>query len=313
MLVHRLGADQDAAAPSKGHGCPRAGLTRRGESVVELTQLRDRFGAVSERDVIECGVELSSRPKVRSHLAKADDLGADGKRCKQLCALQWRCLIWERCEPGVNAALPIVRCRKKGRDREAKQATGGQGEKATHSKGRRQRRQQAKCQRCHAAAYDDCKRGIVILCGVVVHLVGGREERVEVERHGGQDGGHYWLTARGHCKAGRQEEENQSGAKGRERLQRWQHRQFYRCRTNHTPVAGRGREPTKRQTSRHAPRPGPKESGPRSAGAPAAGAPRPPGGRRTRRMGPPNRLAAPANQQKGLKTPHQPTNALNKP
>jgi hypothetical protein len=78
--------------PAKGHGCLSAGFTRRGESVVELTQLRDRFSAVSERDVIERGVELRGRPKVRSHLAKADDLGADGKRCKQLCALQWRCL-----------------------------------------------------------------------------------------------------------------------------------------------------------------------------------------------------------------------------
>ena len=94
MLGNRLGDDQDAAASSKGHGCLSAGFTRRGESVVELTQLRNRFSAVSERDVIECGVELRGRPKVCSHLAKADDLGADGKRCKQLCALQWRCLIW---------------------------------------------------------------------------------------------------------------------------------------------------------------------------------------------------------------------------
>ena len=92
MLGNRLGDDQDAPAPSKGHGCLSAGFTRRGESVVELPQLRDRLRAVSERDVIECGVELRGRPKVRSHLAKADDLGADGKRCKQLCALQWRCL-----------------------------------------------------------------------------------------------------------------------------------------------------------------------------------------------------------------------------
>src|SRR6476661_11262961 len=185
MFGKRLGDNQDTAAPSKGHGCLSAGFTRRGESVVELTQLRDRFSAVSERDVIECGVQLRGRSKVRSHLAKADDLGADGKRCKQLRALQWRCLIWQRYEPTVNAALPIVRCRKNGSDREATQATGGQGEEATHSKGRRQWRQQPKCKRRHAAAYDDCKRGIVILYGVVVHLVGGREERIEVERHGG--------------------------------------------------------------------------------------------------------------------------------
>src|ERR1700730_6836693 len=137
MLGNRLGDDQDAAAPSKGHGCSSTVFTRRGESVVELTQLRDRFRAVSERDVIECGVELSGRRKVRSHSAKADDLGADRKRCKQLCALQWRCLIGQRCEPAVNAALPIVRCRKHGSDREATQVTGSQGEKATHSKGRR--------------------------------------------------------------------------------------------------------------------------------------------------------------------------------
>src|SRR5712672_445046 len=131
MLGNRLGDDQEAAAPSQGHGCLSAGFTRRGESVVELTQLRDRFGAVSERDVIECGAELRGRPKLRSHLAKADDLGADGKRCKQLCALQWRCLIRQRCEPAVKAALPIIRCRKQGSDREAAQVTGGQGEKAT--------------------------------------------------------------------------------------------------------------------------------------------------------------------------------------
>src|ERR1700726_1654620 len=130
MLGNRLGDDQDAAAPSKGHGRLSAGFTRRGESVVELTQLRDRFSAVSERDVIECGVELRGRPKVRSHLAKADDLGADGKRCKQLRALQWRCLIWQRYEPAVNAALPIVRSLKHGSNREATQVTGGQGEKA---------------------------------------------------------------------------------------------------------------------------------------------------------------------------------------
>src|SRR5467141_3297083 len=157
MLGKRLGDNQDTAAPSKGHGCLSAGFTRRGEPVVELTQLRDRFSAVSERDVIECGVELRGRPKVRSYLAKADDLGADGKRCKQLCALQWRCLIWQRCEPAVKAALPIVRCRKHGSDRKATQVTGGHGEKATHSKGRRQWRQQQKCQRCHAAAYNDRK------------------------------------------------------------------------------------------------------------------------------------------------------------
>src|ERR1700716_1518366 len=181
MLGNRLGDDQDAAAPSKGHGCPSTGSTRGGESVVELPQLRDRLRAVSERDVIECGVELRGRPKVRSHLAKADDLGADGKRCKQLCALQWRCLIRQRCEPAVNAALPIVRCRKHGSDREATQVTGGQSEKATHSKCRRQRRQQPKCQRCHAATYDDGKRGIVELCCVVVHLVGRRKERGEGE------------------------------------------------------------------------------------------------------------------------------------
>src|SRR6478672_3600767 len=161
MLGNRLGDDQDTAARSKSRGYLRTGFTRRGESVVELTQLRDRFSAVSERDVIECCVQLRGRSKVRSHLAKADDLGADGKRCKQLCALQWRCLIWQRYEPTVNAALPIVRCRKNGSDREATQATGGQGEKATHSKGRRQRRQQQECQRCHAAAYNDRKRGIV--------------------------------------------------------------------------------------------------------------------------------------------------------
>src|ERR1700730_19148673 len=137
MLGIRLGDDQNGAAPSKSPGSLGPVFTRRGESVVELTQLRDRFGAVSERDVIECGVEIRGRPKVRSHFAKADDLGADGKRCKQLCALQWRCLIWQRCEPAVNAALPIVRCRKHGSDREATQVTGSQGEKATHSKGRR--------------------------------------------------------------------------------------------------------------------------------------------------------------------------------
>src|ERR1700756_2886520 len=185
MLGNRLGDDKDAAAPSKAQGCLSAAFTHRGEPVVELMQLRDRLSAVSERDVVKCGVGLRGRPKVRSHLAKADDLGADGKRCKQLCTLQWLCLIRQRYEPAVNAALPMVRCRKHGSDREATQVTGGQGEKATRSKDRRQRRQQPKCQRCHAAAYDDCKRGIVILCGVVVHLVGGREERNEVECHGG--------------------------------------------------------------------------------------------------------------------------------
>src|SRR5258707_7546401 len=185
MLGNRLGDDQDTTARPKSHGCLGAGFTRRGDAVVELTQLRDRFSAVSERDVIECGVELRGGSKVRSYLAKADDLGADGKCCKQLRALQWRCLIWQCCEPVVYAALPIVRCRKYGSDREATQVTGGEGEKAEHSKGRRQRRQQPKCQRCQAAAHDNCKHGIVILCGVVVHLVGGCEERVEVERHGG--------------------------------------------------------------------------------------------------------------------------------
>src|SRR5882757_3517662 len=193
MLGNRLGDDQDTAACSKSHGCLSAGFTRRGESVVELTQLLDRFSAVPERDVIECGVELRGRPKVRSHVPKADDLGADRKRCKQLCALQWRCLIWQRCEPAVNAALPIVRGRKHGSDREATQVTGGQVEKATRSECRRQRRQQPKCQRCHAATYDDCKRGIVKLCCVVVHLVGGREEGDKVEGHGSQDGSHHWL------------------------------------------------------------------------------------------------------------------------
>src|ERR1700730_1422722 len=137
MLGKRLGDNQDTAARSKGRGWLSSDFTRGGESVVELTQLRDRFGAASERDVIECGVELRGRPKVRSHLAKADDLGADGKRCKQLCALQWRCLFRQRYEPAVNAALPIVQCRKHGSDREATQVTGSQGEKATHSKGRR--------------------------------------------------------------------------------------------------------------------------------------------------------------------------------
>src|SRR5882724_7420755 len=132
----------------------------------------------------------------------------------------------------VYAALPIVRRRKYGSDREATQITGGEGEKAERSKGRRQRRQQPKCQRCHAAAHDDCKRGIVKLYGVVVHHVGGREERVEVERHGGQDGGHYWLPAHGYCKAGWYEEETQGAAKGRERLQRRQHREFEGRRAN---------------------------------------------------------------------------------
>src|SRR5260370_7514169 len=140
MLGKRLGDTQDTAAPSKGHGYLSAGFTRRGESVVELTQLRDRFSAVSERDVIECGVELRGRPKVRSHLAKADDFGADRKRCKQLCALQWRCLIWQRCEPAVKAALPIVRCRRHGSDRKVTQVTGGQAGKAPHSNARRHRR-----------------------------------------------------------------------------------------------------------------------------------------------------------------------------
>src|SRR5258708_8073065 len=134
MLGNRLGDDRDAAAPLKGHGCLTPGFTRRGESVVELTQLHDRFGAVSERDVIECGVELRGRPKARSHLAKADDLGADGKRCKQLCALQWRCLIWQHSEPVVNAALPGVQCRKHGSDCEATQVPGGKGQQATRSK-----------------------------------------------------------------------------------------------------------------------------------------------------------------------------------
>src|SRR6476646_1963092 len=119
MLGKRLGDNQDMAAPSKGHGCLSAGFTRRGESVVELTQLRYRFSAVPERDVVECGVQLRGRSKVRSHLAKADELGADGKRCKQLRALQWRCLIWQRREPAIKAALPIVQCWKHGCDRQA--------------------------------------------------------------------------------------------------------------------------------------------------------------------------------------------------
>src|ERR1700686_4124279 len=116
MLGKRLGDNQDAAAPSKGHGFLSAGVTRRGESVVELTQVRDRFSAVSERDVIECGVELRGRPKVGSYLAEADDLGAYGKRCKQLCPLQWSRLIRQRREPAVKAALPMVRPRKHGSD-----------------------------------------------------------------------------------------------------------------------------------------------------------------------------------------------------
>src|ERR1700739_812474 len=95
MLGNRLGDDQDAAAPSKGPGCLSTGFTRRGESIVELKQLRDRFGAVSERDVIECGVELRGRAKVHSHLAKADDLGADGKSWQQLCALASGCPAWQ--------------------------------------------------------------------------------------------------------------------------------------------------------------------------------------------------------------------------
>src|ERR1700756_1449254 len=117
MLGDRLGDNHDTAARSKGHGCLSARFTRRGEPVVELTQLRDRFSAVSERDVIECGFHLRGRPKMRSHLAKADDLRADGKRCKQLRALQWRCLIWQRREPAVKAALPMVRCWNHGCDR----------------------------------------------------------------------------------------------------------------------------------------------------------------------------------------------------
>src|SRR5258708_34871501 len=220
MLGKRLGDNQDTAARSKGHGCLSTDSARSGELVVELTQLRDRFSAVSERDVIECGVEVRWRPQARSDLAKADDLGADGKGCKQLCALQRRCLIWRRGEPAVKAALPIVQCRKHGSGREVTQVTGGRGEKATYPKGRRHRRQQQKCQRCHAATYDDGKRGIVILCGVVVHLVGGREERVEVERHGGLGGGHYLLAAPRPFKSGRAERKTPSGAKRPERLHR---------------------------------------------------------------------------------------------
>src|SRR5258708_28541378 len=117
MLGKRLGDNQDTAARSKGHGCLSTDSARSGELVVELTQLRDRFSAVSERDVIECGVELRGRPEVRCYLAKAEYLDADGKCCKQLCALQWRCLIWQRCEPAVKAALPIGQFRKHGSER----------------------------------------------------------------------------------------------------------------------------------------------------------------------------------------------------
>src|SRR5580658_2175832 len=154
MLGDRFGDDQDAAALSNCQGCLGAALARGGESVVELTQLGDGFAAVSERDVIECGIDLPGRPMLRGHLSKADDLGADGKRCKQPCALQWCCLLWQRYEQAANATLPAIRCRKLRSDREATQVAGGQGEKATHSNGRRQRRQQPKCQWCHAAARD---------------------------------------------------------------------------------------------------------------------------------------------------------------
>src|SRR5437660_880805 len=114
MLGKRFGDNQNTAAPSNGHGCLSTGFARRGESVVELTELRDRISAVSERDVmavrtavtIGCRLMAIAKPagkKKRPRAAqKAGNVCSAGSTANLMAAAQ----TTAPATPSANARAP---------------------------------------------------------------------------------------------------------------------------------------------------------------------------------------------------------------
>src|SRR4029077_5087519 len=104
MFGKRLGDDQDASTRPKGDGRLRSAVGSGGKAAVELMQPRDCDYAVSLRDGIERTVKLHGRAKAWSHVAKLDDLAADGQGRQQSRALQRLRLGPQRRKPTPHPA-----------------------------------------------------------------------------------------------------------------------------------------------------------------------------------------------------------------
>ena len=88
------------------------------------------------RDGIERIVKLHRRAKAWSHVAKLDDLAADGQGRQQSRALQRLGLVRQSRKPAVHAAIPIFRCQSQASGREAAQVAQSEGEQAARAQRR---------------------------------------------------------------------------------------------------------------------------------------------------------------------------------
>ena len=121
------------ATRPKRDGRLRSAVGSGGKAAVELMQPRDCDYAVSLRDGIERSVKLHGRAKAWSHVAKLDDLAADGQGRQQSRALQRLGLVRQSRKPAVHAAIPIFRCQSQAGGREAAQVAQGEGEQAARA------------------------------------------------------------------------------------------------------------------------------------------------------------------------------------
>ena len=154
-------------------------LVIEGEAAVELTQPRDCHGAaVRARRPRARRRAPRPTPRCGASAAKVDDLGADRQRRQQLRALQRLGLVRQCREPAVDAALPILRARRQGRDREAAQIAqasaraGGAPAMPADREAAGETTTAATAQPTKTASGE-----VVELRGVVAHRVRRREER----------------------------------------------------------------------------------------------------------------------------------------
>ena len=208
--------------------CPNSKRIRRirarmrGELAVEPGKPCPRRGTIASCHGGERGVEFRGHTETGNNVAKLNDRAADRECRQQLRPLQRLSLVRQCCESAVHKALPVVGRPQDGISSEAAQIAQGQSEEATRSQRRRQRRQQAKRNRRCGAACKDRQRRVVVLDGIVVHLVLGREESHKEHGHAGEHR-HEGRPAVGHTKAHWDEKQTECNAEGREGAQRRKH------------------------------------------------------------------------------------------
>ena len=162
----------------------RAGLT--GEELIEPRKARGRDRAAALRQGRERGLEHRVQAEPRDDPAKPDDLAAHRERRHELPALQRLGLVRQHREAAVQMPVPVAARPPARAGREAAQIAHGERQEPARAQRRRQWRQHAERKRRGPDTCEDGDRGVVEARGVVGHLVGRRQERHEVDDHGGK-------------------------------------------------------------------------------------------------------------------------------